>query len=252
MTATLPALHTKAASLATEFRLPQVDKSSSAFAFLLAVTPERVELRDTGADAAGAVYVDFTSGALAHRRRFGGGRGQPLARAVGLKSGATPHVLDATAGLGRDAFVLATLGCTVHMIERSPVGIALLRDGLQRASSDAEIGEMVRNRMTLTLGDACQIMSQLTGVERPDVVYLDPMYPPRNKSARVKKEMHAFQLLIGQDIDTQRLLEAALICARQRVVVKRPRLAAAIAGPKASMTIESKNTRYDVYLLNNH
>ncbi len=192
--------------------------------------------------------MDFTAGTLAHRRRFGGGRGQPLARAAGLKKGATPQILDATAGLGRDAFVLASLGCTLHMIERSPISMALLRDGLQRACSDPEIGEMVQNRMRLTFGNACAIMRQLQDSERPDVVYLDPMYPHRNKSAQVKKEMRAFQLVIGQDTDTAELLEAALVCARQRVVVKRPRLAPPLAGPKASMTIESKNTRYDVYL----
>ncbi len=243
--ATMPELRTKARSLATELGLPYHDDAASSFPFMLAVTPDYIELRTTGS---GSVHVDFTAGALAHRRRFGGGRGQPLARAVGLKKGATPQILDATAGLGRDAFVLASLGCTLHMIERSPISMALLRDGLQRACSDPEIGEMVQNRMRLTFGNACAIMRQLQDSERPDVVYLDPMYPHRNKSAQVKKEMQAFQLVIGQDTDTAELLEAALVCARQRVVVKRPRLAPPLAGPKASMTIESKNTRYDVYL----
>lgn len=244
--ATTPESRVAARALAAEFGLPYHDDASSSFAFILAVTPDHIELRT--AESTGAVHVDFTAGTMAHRRRFGGGRGQPLARAVGLKKGATPHVLDATAGLGRDAFVLANLGCAVHMVERSPVSIALLRDGLRRAYGDPEIGDMVQQRMKLTFGDACTIMRQFQDSKRPDVVYLDPMYPHRNKSAQVKKEMRAFQLVIGEDADAAELLKAGLVCARQRVVVKRPRLAPPLAGPKANMAIESKNTRYDVYL----
>lgn len=251
--AATPELRTKARTLATELGLPYHDDALPSFPFMLAVTPDHLELRMAGHGATGTVYVNFTGGALAHRLRFGGGRGQPLARAVGLKKGAMPQVLDATAGLGRDAFVLASLGCTVHMIERSPISMALLRDGLQRACGDATIGdtgigEIVRNRMRLTFGNARALMHQLHDNERPEVVYLDPMYPHRSKSAQVKKEMRAFQLVIGQDMDSAELLEAALGCARQRVVVKRPRLAPPLAGPKANMIIESKNTRYDVYL----
>ncbi len=193
--------------------------------------------------------MDFAGGAAEHRRRFGGGRGQPLARAIGLKGGATPSVLDATAGLGRDAFVLACLGCKVHLLERSPIACALLQDGLKRAGNDPEIGAMVRERMTLSIGDALAFMLQISELARPEVIYLDPMYPPRSKSAMVKKEMRVFHALIGKDEDAPALLETALKCARKRVVVKRPRLADAIAGPKPSMTIEGKNTRFDVYLI---
>lgn len=202
-----------------------------------------------GPNAAGPIYVDFAGGAAEHRRRFGGGRGQPLARAIGLKGGATPTVLDATAGLGRDAFVLACLGCKVHLVERSPVASALLQDGLRRASSDPEIGAMVRERMTLSFDDALAFLLKVSALERPEIIYLDPMYPPRTKSAMVKKEMRAFHTLIGKDEDAPALLEMALKCARKRVVVKRPRLADAIAGPKPSMTIEGRNTRFDVYLV---
>ena len=92
----------------------------------------------------GAIRVDFVTGASAHRRKFGGGKGQAIAKAVGLNKGATPHVLDATAGLGRDAFVLAALGCKVTMHERHPVVAALLYDGLQRAYQDTEIGEWMK------------------------------------------------------------------------------------------------------------
>lgn len=226
-----------------------MDVPSPGYPFILTVTPTRLELRETGPSAAGSIYVDFAGGTAEHRRRFGGGRGQPLARAVGLKGGATPTVLDATAGLGRDAFVLACQGCKVHLLERSPVAGALLQDGLKRASTDPEIGAMVRERMTLSFGDALAFMHQIGELARPEVIYLDPMYPPRSKSAMVKKEMRAFHALVGKDEDAPALLETALKCARKRVVVKRPRLADAIAGPKPSMSIEGKNTRFDVYLI---
>ena len=69
----------------------------------------------------GDVFVDFVAGAMAHRRKFGGGRGEAIAKAVGIKGAELPSVIDATAGLGRDAFVLASIGCQVRLVERHPV-----------------------------------------------------------------------------------------------------------------------------------
>lgn len=242
------ALRAEAERIATELGLPLAAETSPEFAFLLTITPARLELHQTGPGAAGPVYVDFAGGAANHRRRFGGGKNQPVARAVGLKGGAVPTVLDATAGLGRDAFVLASLGCHVRMIERSPIVAALLQDGLRRARQDPVIGALMSERMTLIIGNAIEDMRRLTDEQRPDVVYLDPMYPPRDKSARVKKEMRALQMLLGHDTDIAELLDAALHCARRRVVVKRPRHAPSVKGPAPSMAIESENTRFDVYL----
>ena len=125
--------------------------------FALVLTESRLELRKLDEPKLGAVYVDFVEGAVAHRRKFGGGRGQSIAKAVGLKSGAMPTVVDATAGLGRDAFVLASLGCKVTLIERSPVVAALLQDGLTRAAQDPEIGPWVRERMQLLQGPAVEL-----------------------------------------------------------------------------------------------
>jgi len=214
----------------------------------LVYTRERLELHALGPDAPGPVYVDFVEGRARHRRLYGGGRGQPLARAVGMKKGQTPRVVDATAGLGRDAFVLATLGCHVTLIERSPVIAALLRDGLARAEADPELGSWIGARMTLVEGDAADWLYAVTPDEVPDTVYLDPMYPHREKSALVKKEMRLFRELIGEDSDSDRILAAGLAVARQRVVVKRPRGAPALDGPRPSAAIESKNTRYDLYV----
>ncbi len=215
--------------------------------FALVLTESRLELRKLDEPKLGAVYVDFVEGAVAHRRKFGGGRGQSIAKAVGLKSGAMPTVVDATAGLGRDAFVLASLGCKVTLIERSPVVAALLQDGLTRAGQDPEIGPWVRERMQLLQGPAVETLLALT--ERPEVIYLDPMFPHKQKSALVKKEMRVFQSLVGADLDADALLPAALRMADKRVVVKRPDYAGWLNEQKPSMAIETKSNRFDVYVM---
>lgn len=194
----------------------------------------------------GGISVDFVSGAVAHRRKFGGGRGQAIAKAVGLKAGANPSVVDGTAGLGRDAFVLASLGCNVLLIERHPVVAALLEDGLRRAYLDAEIGPWMAQRMQLVHGSSLDALDNLQ--HQPDVVYLDPMYPHRDKSALVKKEMRVFQSLVGADTDADGLLQPALKLAQKRVVVKRPDYAEDLDGIKPSTRIETKKNRFDVYV----
>ncbi len=214
---------------------------------VLAVTAERLELRLLGPVAPGPVYVDFVGGAMGHRRKFGGGRGQLIARAVGVKKERFPTVVDATAGLGRDAFVLANLGCRVRMVERSRVVGLLLADGLARAVRDAEAAEVVA-RLSLQVGDAREALLALSPDERPDVVYLDPMFPVRDKSALVKKEMRLFKALLGTDPDAPALLEVALQVATKRVVVKRPRKAPALEGAAPALVFEGKSTRFDVYL----
>ena len=215
---------------------------------MLRLATERLELVQLGPDAPGPVYVDFVEGAMGHRRRFGGGRGQLVAKAVGVKKDKIPTVIDATAGLGRDAFVLAKLGCQVQMIERSPVVAELLADGMRRAEEDDEVHEIVA-RMRLAVADASQYLSELDEADRPDVVYVDPMHPERTKAAAVKKEMQLFRALVGADEDDAALLQAALGAARKRVVVKRPRKSETIPGPKPSLVYEGKSTRFDVYMI---
>nr|WP_086003755.1 class I SAM-dependent methyltransferase [Pseudoalteromonas flavipulchra] len=194
----------------------------------------------------GAIRVDFVTGAVAHRRKFGGGKGQAIAKAVGLNKGAVPTVLDATAGLGRDAFVLASMGCKVVLHERNPVVAALLYDGLQRAYQDAEIGEWVQSTMRLVFGSSHDLLEQAGW--RPDIVYLDPMFPHREKSAQVKKEMRVFQDLVGNDLDADALLPFALQLATKRVVVKRPDYAGFLNDKTPSMQIKTKKNRFDVYV----
>lgn len=217
-------------------------------AFYLLLDDDHLALVQSGDDAPGPIYVDFVSGAVAHRRKFGGGKGQPITRAVGFGKGTPPTIIDATAGLGRDAFVFASLGSEVTLIERSPVVAALLDDGLQRARRDAETASIAA-RMHLRLGDAATLLQGLPEEQRPAVIYLDPMFPPRQKSALVKKEMRLFQQLIGEDGDADALLPVALQVARERVVVKRPDYAPWLNEKKPTLAFETKKNRFDVYVI---
>ncbi len=212
--------------------------------FLLQLNQQNLELLTLDEPKLGGIKVDFIEGASAHRRKFGGGRGQDIAKAIGLKHGFKPHVLDATAGLGRDAFVLASLGCHVTLMERMPVVAALLDDGLSRAQLNSEVNEITQN---MQLVHASSIDS-MTLAQQVDVVYLDPMYPHREKSAAVKKEMRVFQSLVGEDLDADDLLSPALALAKYRVVVKRPSYAPPLNNKKPSTSIKMKKNRFDVYV----
>jgi len=190
------------------------------------------------------ISIDFAAGKYDHRRKFGGGRGQPLAKAIGLKKGQTPSVIDATAGFARDAFVIASLGCQVTMLEQSPIMSLLIEQALKTGADNAAISGIVQ-RLSIT---HCNAVNYLNGlVSLPDVIYLDPMYPGRDKSALVKKEMQLLHQLIGPDLNSNDVLTVARKKAQKRVVVKRPKGAEYVGQQKPAVSIESKNTRFDIY-----
>lgn len=229
---------------AQKWHIPYVSAADSGLVLLQSET--HLELRQLDEPKVGAVLVDFASDALTFRRLHGGKK-EAIIKAVGLKNQTDLRVLDATAGLGRDAFVLANSGCIVDMIERSPVVAALLDDGLKRAALDPELANWVPQRMQLFHGVSYHLLSSWNN-EKPDVIYLDPMFPHRKKSALVKKEMRLFQQLLGPDEDADLLLEPALALAKKRVVVKRPEGAGYLNEQKPDMSITSKKHRFDVYL----
>ncbi len=192
------------------------------------------------------LICDFTGGAVGHRLRFGGGRGQALPRAVGMKDGKTPMVVDATAGLGRDAFLLASLGARVTLIERSPEMHGLLKEGMARAALAGGEAAGAIARMTLIHGDARDLLPTLS----PEVVLVDPMHPPRKKSALVKSEMRLIRAIVGTDEDCVELMKIALATARKRVVLKWPQRADPMEGiGPPSHRITGKSTRYDVFMV---
>ncbi|MBJ7538381.1 class I SAM-dependent methyltransferase [Marinomonas transparens] len=243
-------LNSESRLLAESLSLPFILLKSSIkfvvdYDYLLLNTLEGIAIAKTGKGAPKPVYVDFTSGAVDHRRRFGGGKGQDIAKAVGLNKRADLTVLDATAGLGRDAFVLACLGCELSLCERVGFVRTMLKDGLYRGSLHYEVAEIV-SKMTLLEGDIRQIGSE----QKFDVVYLDPMYPHTEKSsAAAKKEMAFFRDLIGKDADADDLLPDAIALAEYRVVVKRPKGAPFLNAMEPTYQLEGKSGRFDIYVL---
>ncbi len=209
----------------------------------------------------------------------GRSRKSPLFRAVGLgRSRRTPptpptppappapgqpaaplRILDATAGLGEDAWLLAAAGCTVTAVERQPVIHALLENALRRA---AAVDPEIAGRITLLpIGDAVEILPQLgtrtdsasesphAATPRFDVVLLDPMFPGSAKRKTTeRKPLRVLRMLAGDDPDAADLWSPAMRLARQRVVVKRPlRAPTLVDHPPPAADHRGRGFRFDVY-----
>jgi len=200
----------------------------------LSVTPDKLVLLVEGS---GPLFVDFDSKNLSRRRAAG--KAQGLIRACRPREGL--RIVDATAGWGRDAALLASFGADVVMVERQPMMAALLADGLSRLKNNSL-------KLSLVASDAMEYLKTLLPAECPEVIYIDPMHPVRQKSALVKKDMQALQQLIGTDQDALLLIQQALVCACERVVVKWPQRLPSLIKP--SYSLEGKTVRFDVYTQN--
>ncbi|MHC4909374.1 MAG: class I SAM-dependent methyltransferase [Planctomycetota bacterium] len=209
-------------------------------AFLLERVNGILELRRSGERRGTGVHVDL-GGRDLRPGTPGVSRRQPLARAVRAPS----RIIDATAGLGRDSALLAGLGCDVVAIERHPVIAALLRDGLARGrASDDPVVARAAERIELLEGDAQALLQE---VGDPDVVYLDPMYPPRpGASALPRKGAQMLRAVVGADPDMQAVFDVARRIAINRVVLKRPHSEPPLGGA-ATVSFSGKLVRYDVY-----
>ena len=218
----------------------------------LVLEPEGLGLYALDLPGSGAVRVQFDEGTLGFRLGADRVRHEAVVKACGLLKATGPlRVFDATAGLLRDACVLAAAGAEVWVGERSPVIAALAEDGLVRAAGDPLLAPLLA-RLHFRPGDSRAQLLALAGAApeaRPHVVYLDPMFPHRDKSALVKKEMRVFRAVVGEDADADALLAPALAAATRRVVVKRPRHAPWLDGRKPSLAQEGKSSRFDIYLL---
>ncbi len=193
------------------------------------------------------IFIDFASSKMQYRQKNSSTRKELIARAVGLKSGQSPLILDTTAGLGGDSFILATLGAKITMLERNPFIHLLLEDALMRASSDDRLVNIVK-RMELIKADAVEFLDDMAIT--PDIIYMDPMFPERSKTALNKKEMRLFQEIAGRDSDAGFVLAKALTKAKKRVVVKRPQKSAYLDNIKPGFSMEGKSCRFDIYIIN--
>ncbi|MEM7749344.1 MAG: class I SAM-dependent methyltransferase [Pseudomonadota bacterium] len=188
--------------------------------------------------------IDFTDGSTAYRLRRGAAQSHPLTKATGLLRSPDLTIVDATAGLGRDAFLIASLGFEVTLIERSTRVYDILSQAMQAArETNAELSAIV-DRMTLLSGDAQDLLPDLNA----DIVMVDPMHPERTSSALVKQEMRTLRDIVGSDPDSMALVETALATARKRVVLKWP-LRAALPDElrRPTFTLSGKTVRYDVF-----
>ena len=187
----------------------------------------------------------FIEGPILHRLKYGKGRGQNLAKAVGFKFNKNRTIIDATAGLGYDAFILASLGANVTLIERSEKIYDLLKAAISEAKLyGGEISKIV-NRMNLLFGDSKDILPNIA----PEVILIDTMYKDRKKSALVKNDMRLVREVVGSDSDHVELINVALNNASKIVVIKQPRYAETLDNIKGcSHQILGKTIRYDVYV----
>lgn len=170
---------------------------------------------------------------------------QLLGKALGLKAHPKQRILDATAGLGTDAFLMAASGCEVTAFERSPLVFALLEDALVRAQHAGGGFAAIASRLTLHQGDFLSVDAKQ---HQYDTVYLDPMFPAGRRKASAKKAMALLQQLLPEEDSEEQLLSHGLECAVKRVVVKRGRRSPPLAAREPSLQIKGSTNRFDVYL----
>jgi len=224
--------------------------------FYLRFTDGRLSLFLNGEKAPGAVSVNFSQSSIQRRIKDSIFK-QGIIKAMAIKRSNFPRILDGTAGLGKDSFLLASLGCAVTMYERSPIVHALLADGLQRGRMTANItvAAAISNLQLWNSNfDATIKLDQVA-----DIVYLDPMFPRSRRSARAKKDMYLLQQLLsgeqeprsqqGNQCDEFNLLDAARAIAQKRVVVKRGKTTPYMGACKPDIEFKGSSNRYDVYLI---
>ncbi len=234
----------EAKALAKKLHLPFTQNITPDYEYVLLFTEAHLSLQKIGSRET-PLFIDFLSEDAQYRLKKISKKNEILARALGLKKSAASSIVDATGGLLRDSFIIAALGFPVSIFERSPIIHALQADALHRARS-THLHDITQ-KMHLYHDDA---ITALPLFDKPDVIYIDPMFPTRKKSALPKKEMVHFKKIVGEDQDAAALLTTALACARSRVVVKRPRIIKNLTENLApSFTLAGSSCRFDVYLL---
>lgn len=246
-----PELQAGAAMLAERLKLPLHQAETEQAPFVLELTRDGLQLRWTTQPKMQPLTLDYTRGAQAWRQKLGGGKQEAVVRAIGLGHNVRPSVLDATAGLGRDGMMLAHAGCNVYFLERHPGVHALLDHAIHQFQEAHAAEHWSSKRLHMlpagSLLEASPLPNHIQSIQ-PDAIYLDPMFPEREKSAAVKKDMQFLQALVGPDLDADGLLAVALNLATYRVVVKRPNKAPFLAGQTPSAQVPSKKHRFDIYI----
>jgi 16S rRNA (guanine1516-N2)-methyltransferase len=232
--------------IAETYQMPVLTHVPSQGVFLVA-DDRGVGLCDASLLKQAPVYAEFCSTEMQYRLQSSTVKSEIIMRAIGNKQ-APWHVIDATPGLGRDAMIMAHFGCKVTLLERSSAVACLLADGLRQIKvSNGDVIQQLQLYLCDSIATLNKQILDEKGIASPDVVYLDPMFPHKKKSALVKKDMQLLQKLLGDDADADNLLPAALEVAKRRVVVKRPNYAEPLNHLPPNMSIKGKKYRFDVY-----
>lgn len=243
--ATTPNKRDEARQLAHQYQLAYIQSNeANLYRYLLVIDSNYIGLQDTAKKKFLPFKIDFLSKQFLYRIKHASFKSELIGKAMGIKPRHHPFIVDATAGLGRDSFILAVLGYRVVMLERSPIVYLLLKDALKRG--EQSLKPIIEH---LTLYHTDSIAWLTSNHTQPEIIYLDPMFPKREKSASVKKEMIILQNLLTNDDNMNDLFKLALTCASHRVVVKRPRLAANMMDVPPSFSLTGKNSRFDIYLV---
>lgn len=193
-------------------------------------------------------FFDLTRTAFTQRIAQNGGWNELLVRALKINRHAPGLIIDFTAGLGRDMFLLATLGCSIIALERNPKIFEQLSLALEKAKEHPDLSEAAHR---VQLINQCATTFTLASQQDVWAIYCDPMFPQRTKSAAVKKEALFLQEAVGEDKDSGLLLSAAVRFNPKRIVVKRPKAAPFLADYKPHHQIKSTRIRYDIYFPQN-
>ncbi len=191
-----------------------------------------------------AVTMDFCGGKMKSRMLSSGHKNE-LIKALSIKNNLKIRILDTTSGFGKDSFILASKGAKVIMLEQNPLIFNITNNALQRAAKNSDIKYIVSNIHIYNI-EASEFLESYCD-EPFDCIYLDPMFPKRNKNALVKKEMQMFHKLAYYG-NNKELFQLAILKAKHKVVVKRMLHDEVLIPLKPSYQILGKNIRFDVYV----
>ena len=186
-------------------------------------------------------YGDFEQ--MLHRITQGRLQHEMLVRVAKSKEEGK-KAIDMTAGMGEDSLLLAAAGYEVTMYEQNPVVATLLKDALRRAKKHPVLCDIV-GRMQLVEGNSIELLKGC--LQQPDLIYLDPMFPARQKSGLIGKKLQLIQKLEQPCFQEEELLLAAQSLHPQKIIVKRPLKGTFLAGREPNYSIKGKAIRYDVF-----
>jgi len=237
-------IDSSAVELAQRLELPLCAEGETiaGFSFFLCYRDGSLKLLDQQTLKKGGLFVEIDP-RPGEQRSYPAPKKDLFAQAIGKK---THSVIDATSGWAQDSLALFRMGYQVTSIERSPIMVELIRDGYGRLSQKDWVQKRGLKPPELMIGDAIELLANLS--EKPDCIYLDPMFPAKRKqSAAARKSMSILRDILGDDLDRQALFDAAMAASGRRVVVKSPDYAEFLGG-KPYESYQGKLLRYDVYL----